>query len=530
LIGELIGNFRIVAQVGRGGMGEVFRAEQTNVGTRVAIKMLSAEMSADGEYVQRLFNEARAVSRIRHPGVVQIFDVGTTGQGRAFLIMELLEGETLRQALVRGRMHATRVAELGRQLASVLEATHAVGITHRDLKPDNIFLVPDAQVAGGTRVKVLDFGIAKLTGTLHAQSPRTYGTMGTPAYMAPEQWGDPKAIDHRADQYSLGCVMFEMVAGRPPFLVTTMAEACNAHIHQQPPRARSIAADVPPALDELLARLLLKGPEQRAPIPEVMATLGSLVQPIDPHRTQDTALPRPARIDAQPTQDTAQAASPKRKSRVPLLVAALLALLAVTGIVIAVKSTSPSAKSAPPTDEVTGGAAKPTAGKPADAVFLDWLEQTNPWHTYNGVPAQMYGVRRREYLNWVDTLPAEERAWAKPLFRAAVDGIDASINWITFEQAERYCKAIGAKLISNDQWERAVTNDIGVNPGGLRVWTSTKTDKGLAIVRGSFTEMQPDAIKAEKPWRRERDSEATAGGRDPIERVASKEIGAWCAR
>ena len=187
MIGEVVGNFRVVAPLGRGGMGEVYRAEHTAVGTVVAIKVLSSDMSADGEYVQRLFNEARAVSRIRDAGVVQIFDVGTTAQGRAYLVMEMLHGETLRQALVRGRMHPSQLAELGRQLAGVLEATHAVGITHRDLKPDNIFLVPDAHVAGGMRVKVLDFGIAKLTGTLHAQSPRTVGTMGTPAYMAPEQ-------------------------------------------------------------------------------------------------------------------------------------------------------------------------------------------------------------------------------------------------------------------------------------------------------------------------------------------------------
>src|SRR6185503_4006806 len=118
----------IVAQLGQGGMGEVYRAEQVNVGTRVAIKLLCAEMSADGEFVQRLFNEARAVSRIRHPGVVQIFDVGTTQHGRAYLIMEMLEGETLRALVRRGRMHPSQIANVGRQLASVLDATHAVGI------------------------------------------------------------------------------------------------------------------------------------------------------------------------------------------------------------------------------------------------------------------------------------------------------------------------------------------------------------------------------------------------------------------
>ena len=142
----------------------------------------------------------------------------------------------------------------------------------------------------------------------------------------------------------------------------------------------------------------------------------------------------------------------------------------------------------------------------------------------------MYAVRRNEYLRWVETLPEPERAGVKPLFRSAIDGEGAAINWITFEQAERYCAAIGAKLMSNEQWERTDAAREGINPGGLRTWTSTLTAQGKAIVRGAFTEMQPDAIKAERPWRQERDTEWTAGVRDPIEKVASREIGMRCAR
>jgi serine/threonine-protein kinase len=212
VIGQTIGNFKVVSRLGVGGMGEVWLAEQQNIGTHVAIKLLNASVSQDTEHVQRFFNEARAVSRIQHAGIVKIFDVGTHA-GQAYLIMEYLEGETLSQRLAKlGRLPFSQIGDIGRQIATVLDATHTAGITHRDLKPDNIFLVPDREL--GERVKVLDFGIAKLTGTLAGHSPRTMGTMGTPAYMAPEQWGDTSKVDWRADLYSLGCVAFEMTCGR----------------------------------------------------------------------------------------------------------------------------------------------------------------------------------------------------------------------------------------------------------------------------------------------------------------------------
>ncbi|HEY5920117.1 MAG TPA: protein kinase [Kofleriaceae bacterium] len=260
MIGETIGNFKVTKRVGVGGMGEVWLAEQQNIGTHVAIKLLGAAISQDTEHVQRFFNEARAVSRIQHAGIVKIFDVGTHA-GQAYLIMEYLEGETLSQRLKRGSLRFGEIGEIGRQIASVLDATHTAGITHRDLKPDNIFLVPDREL--GERVKVLDFGIAKLTGTLAGASPRTMGTMGTPAYMAPEQWGDTSKVDWRADLYSLGCVAFEMTCGRVPFVATTIAEACGKHLNEEPPKASSLAPAVPAALEQLIAQLLEKEPAAR---------------------------------------------------------------------------------------------------------------------------------------------------------------------------------------------------------------------------------------------------------------------------
>ncbi|HUS32652.1 MAG TPA: serine/threonine-protein kinase, partial [Kofleriaceae bacterium] len=264
MIGETIGNFKIVSRLGRGGMGEVWLAEQTSIGTKVAIKLLNAAVSEDTEHVQRFFNEARAVSRIQHAGIVKIFDVGHHG-GHAYLVMEFLDGESLAQRIAQAkRLPLADLCEIGRQVASVLDATHSAGITHRDLKPDNIFVVPDRELARGYRVKILDFGIAKLTGTLAVVSPRTTGTMGTPAYMAPEQWGDASKVDWRADLYSLGCVTFEMATGRPPFIVSNIAEACAKHLHDPPPHVRELAADAPASLDGLVDRLLAKSPAARA--------------------------------------------------------------------------------------------------------------------------------------------------------------------------------------------------------------------------------------------------------------------------
>ncbi|HTL34844.1 MAG TPA: protein kinase [Kofleriaceae bacterium] len=274
MIDQTIKDWKVVEKVGRGGMGEVWVAEQRIVKTKVAIKLLLADVSSRESDVQRFFNEAVAVSKIKHAGIVRIFDVGFH-ESRAYLVMEMLEGETLSARIRRTkRLGIAAVADLGRQIASVLEATHAAGITHRDLKPDNIFIVADHELASKERVKVLDFGIAKL-----GEAPTgltTSTSMGTPAYMAPEQWNNAAKADGRADVYSLGCVLFEMWCGRPPFLPQSMGEACTMHLTHAPPRASSIVAAIPAELDELIANMLAKAPADRPAIGEVTRVLGLL--------------------------------------------------------------------------------------------------------------------------------------------------------------------------------------------------------------------------------------------------------------
>ena len=263
MIGTTIKEFRLIERLGKGGWGEVWAAEQSIVKTRVAIKLLRSEVSGDQAHVQRFFNEARAVGGIAHAGIVKIFDVGYQGE-QAFLIMELLAGESLTARIRREtRLPLDEMLDIGRQIASVLAATHEAGVVHRDLKPDNVFVVPDAEV--GERVKILDFGIAKLS-TVNVTGT---GSLGTPAYMAPEQWSSPATADHRADLYSLGCVLFEMCCGRPPFLATTPGEACAKHLTEPPPRARSLAPRLPEQLDDLIDGLLAKRADARPSLADV---------------------------------------------------------------------------------------------------------------------------------------------------------------------------------------------------------------------------------------------------------------------
>lgn len=263
MIGQRIGNFTIVQKLGEGGMGEVYRAVNDTVETPVAVKMLLPQVSAHKQNVQRFFNEAVAVSKIQHSGIGKIFDVGFHESGRAYLVMEFLEGETLAAKIKRlGRLTLSEISDVGQQIASVLGAVHEAGVTHRDLKPDNIFLVRDRELISGQRVKILDFGIAKISGPTSGLTATTAALMGTPWYMSPEQWRNSGKVDWRADAYSLGCVAFEMTTGRVPFDAETFGEICSKHLEERAPKPSTLVP-VPKVLDDLIGRLLAKAPAER---------------------------------------------------------------------------------------------------------------------------------------------------------------------------------------------------------------------------------------------------------------------------
>jgi len=280
--GSLLGNYRVVEKLGEGGMGVVYIGRHETLGHRVVVKVLRPEMSSHRGIVQRFFNEAQAATAIRNPGIVQVFDFGTAPVGRAYFVMELLEGQTLDARIKQRRPTYEDCCRLGRQIANVLQAAHAAGITHRDLKPDNLFLVPDAEVVGGERVKVLDFGIAKLAGEVGVKTG-TGLVMGTPNYMSPEQCRSASTADPRSDIYSLGCILFLMTCGRPPFAHKGIGDIIAGHLHDPPPPPQSLAPDIPAGLAALILTTLAKQPSERPQtmtavsqaLDEILRTLGT---------------------------------------------------------------------------------------------------------------------------------------------------------------------------------------------------------------------------------------------------------------
>jgi serine/threonine protein kinase len=264
MLGTVVGSYRITGQIAVGGMGTVFRAEHTLIGRVAAIKVLHPEMTQSREIVTRFFNEAKATSGIKHPGIVEVFDFGYMQSGHAYLVMEFLEGETLSQRVrARGTMPEGEAAMLMRGVCSALAAAHAKGVVHRDLKPDNIFIVPEPDSPLGERTKILDFGIAKLTEVGEGnQHTKAGAVMGTPTYMSPEQCRGTGEVDHRADLYSIGCMLYELVIGRPPFTQTGAGELLGAHLFVEPdPPSRH--GRISPELEALVMRLLDKKADRR---------------------------------------------------------------------------------------------------------------------------------------------------------------------------------------------------------------------------------------------------------------------------
>ena len=265
MIGDAFGNYRIVAQLGSGSMGVVFLAEHQRIVRRVAIKLLAPELVRDQHALQRFFNEARSTSLIRHPGIVDVFDCDVDAAGRAYMVMEHLEGETLAERLRRAaKLHWSAACLIARRVADALGAVHDKGIVHRDLKPENVFLVGNGRDPTAA-VKVLDFGVAKLLTADAVARLTTRGMLvGTPEYMSPEQCAGAE-VDHRADIYALGCILFEMVTGQPPFLTSSIRELVFAHRFRAAPSAVASGSDVPEWLGDLLARMLAKEPDRRPP-------------------------------------------------------------------------------------------------------------------------------------------------------------------------------------------------------------------------------------------------------------------------
>src|SRR5581483_3666753 len=262
LIGRQIGNYKITAKLGEGGMGAVYLGEHPLIGKRVAVKVLLDELAKKQDIVDRFFHEAKAVNDIAHPNIVDIVDFGTAPEGHVYFIMEFLDGDSMADRLRKTGFTFPETVNVIKQCCSALQASHDKGIIHRDLKPENIFLLN----RGGDRnfVKLLDFGIAKLTSDGGVSSKtRTGLVIGTPAYMSPEQCEGKGRIDARSDIYSLGCVMYEMLTGQVPFKGEGFGEVLVRQMTEPATPPSQLNPHVPRDLEAVVMKSLEKARELR---------------------------------------------------------------------------------------------------------------------------------------------------------------------------------------------------------------------------------------------------------------------------
>jgi tetratricopeptide (TPR) repeat protein len=275
VLGTLIGHYRLEALLGRGGMGEVYRGLDLDLGRPVAIKLLPSSVAVRRQSVERFLREARAASALNHPNIVTIHEAGTTSSGDHYIVQELVDGSTLRALMERG-LAVEPITDIARQIAKALSAAHAAGIVHRDIKPENIM------VRGDGYVKVLDFGLARVLAedlaeqTTTTQADTAPGTiLGTTAYMSPEQ-AEGRPIDQASDVFSFGTMLYEMLAGRRPFAGATNMAVLAAIVSQHPVPPGRVNPAIPPALESLVVRMLAKERERRPACSDVETELAAI--------------------------------------------------------------------------------------------------------------------------------------------------------------------------------------------------------------------------------------------------------------
>ena len=272
--GTIVGEYRIERKIGEGGMGVVYGAIHPLIGKKAAIKVIAADLGTDPVVVQRFVQEARSVNQIGHPNIVDVFAFGKLPDGRNYFVMEHLQGESLRARLTRSFIPLPEGIQILDEIVSALEAAHEKNIVHRDLKPDNVFL---ANVRGSyILVKLLDFGIAKLAPVEGFAKTNTGEMMGTPAYLSPEQ-ARGRNVDHRTDIYALGCMMYEVVTGRIPFIAESPMDVVLMHITAPPRNPSELVPNLPPALAQIIVQTLDKEPDNRPSLAEVRNVFAELV-------------------------------------------------------------------------------------------------------------------------------------------------------------------------------------------------------------------------------------------------------------
>jgi Tol biopolymer transport system component/tRNA A-37 threonylcarbamoyl transferase component Bud32 len=348
MIEEEFSHYRIIKKLGAGGMGEVYLAEDTILNRRVALKLLSPEHTQNEEHLRRFKQEAKSVSALNHPNILTIHEVGEA-DGHNFIATEFIDGETLFAALRRtGKMKTSEALNVAAQAASALAAAHEAGIVHRDIKPENIMLRRDGYV------KVLDFGLAKLTEKATSQfidgeAPtrplaltQTGAIVGTAKYMSPEQ-ARGLAFDSRTDIWSLGCVLYEMVAGRAPFAGDTVTDMLVAIVGQEPPPLKDLASEqIPVELDWIITKTLRKNPDERYQMSkELLIDLQRLRQQLE----IESHLERSTTTDASGTATTASLAATRLAPRRVVIIAAVLLALTLSALAYVWRWKQPTALS-----------------------------------------------------------------------------------------------------------------------------------------------------------------------------------------
>jgi serine/threonine-protein kinase len=337
--------YQLTRFISEGGMGSVYEAVQLRFNRRVAVKIMAPELAENEEALGRFRREVAVTSQLSHPHVVQLLDYGTAPGGQPYLVMEYLDGEDLDRRLARvGRLPLPQALEIVKQTASALAAIHAKGIVHRDLKPANVFLLP---IEGAPDfVKLVDFGISKVR-TARTKLTRAFTMVGTPEFMAPEQAMASESVDHRADQWALACVTWQMLSARLPFWGETLNELLQRVIHEPPPSLLALAPELPREVEAVLRRALSKRQDER--YPTVLAFARALEQAAAPPRVAD-ARGGPPRTTA-------------RQGRGWLIGAGAALLLAIGAAVAYRELRAPEATSA--TDPPPAARGEPAPDRPA---------------------------------------------------------------------------------------------------------------------------------------------------------------------
>ncbi len=374
----------------------VYLAEHPVIGRKVALKVIHKELAGNREIVTRFFNEARAVNQIGNEHIVEIHDLGQTPEGDYFFVMEYLHGHTLAEVLQRDVViDVRRALHISAQIASALGAAHACAIIHRDLKPDNVMLVP--RLGDPNFVKVLDFGLAKMFVDQGVQLTAKGVVLGTPQFMSPEACESKKGIDHRADIYSLGVLLFQMVTGELPFDGVTMGEVLVKQVTQAPPAPRGINAAIPPSVEQIILRCLAKTPDARfgsmeelrgwllhpdaylsssppvmpsAPVPasRQSRTIAVVQPPQEQNQTIPGGVHAPVHQPVVPKNHTMRIDTPsgyRPRKRWPVIVA-VASITAVVALITALVVTG-NGQAGESTSENTAAASEPDAGPPPDA-------------------------------------------------------------------------------------------------------------------------------------------------------------------